>query len=213
MNKTKRTSVLRIITEIAAIVLFLLLFKGQKMQLWIVIFGISALLSIFFGRFYCSWICPSNTIFRGIRWVFKKLKINRVRTPKFLQNNTIRLIFLILFIFSMIAMKVLNLKLSLILYITILSIFFSLIFEEKFWHRHLCPFGTILSFTSRKAAYKLKINEEDCISCGKCQKVCPTSSIVTLENKKRRNTPHECLLCRRCIPVCPTEVCRFIRKS
>ncbi|MDD4082643.1 MAG: 4Fe-4S dicluster domain-containing protein [Sphaerochaetaceae bacterium] len=53
----------------------------------------------------------------------------------------------------------------------------------------------------------MEINENDCISCGKCQKVCPTNSIITLENKKRQNVKNECLLCGRCVDVCPKSVC------
>jgi polyferredoxin len=177
--------------------------------MWIVLFGAAAVLSIFFGRFYCSWICPMNTSFRLIGWIYKKLKIKRFKTPGFLKNNVFRIILLVLFIASMVIMKRMKVKVDMILYITVFAIFLTLIFEENMWHRRLCPFGTILSITSRKARYHLEINEEDCISCGKCQSVCPSDSIITLENKKRRNMNHECLLCGKCIDVCPKSVCEY----
>ncbi len=203
---------MRVISEITAAALFLILLKNQKLQLWIIIFGITALLSFFWGRFYCSWICPMNTAFQGINRIYGKLKISRLKTPKFLQNNILRIVMLILFVASMIVIKKMNLKLNILLYITLFAILITLLFEEEFWHRRLCPFGTILSFTSRKSRLTMNIDEQTCVACGKCQKVCPTSSIVTLENKKRRNTSHECLLCGKCIEACPTSVCRFVMK-
>jgi polyferredoxin len=213
MNKTRALTILRVVSEITAAVLFFILLKNQKLQLWIIIFGITALLSVFWGRFYCSWICPMNTAFRGINWIYGKLKISRLKTPKFLRNDVLRIALLVLFIASMIVIKMMNLKLNMLLYLTLFAILLTLFFEEEFWHRRLCPFGMILSLTSRKSRLSMDIDEQACISCGKCQKVCPTSSIVTLENKKRRNTSHECLLCGRCIDVCPTSICRFVMKE
>ena len=212
MNKTRAITILRVVSEITAAALFLILLKNQKLQLWIIIFGITALLSFFWGRFYCSWICPMNTAFRGINWIYGKLKISRLKTPKFLRNNILRTVMLILFVASMIIIKKMNLKLNILLYITLFAILLTLLFEEEFWHRRLCPFGTILKSTSRKSRLTMNIDEQTCIACGKCQKVCPTSSIVTLENKKRKNTSHECLLCGKCIEACPTSVCRFVMK-
>ena len=212
MNKTRAITILRVVSEIAAAALFLILLKNQKLQLWIIIFGITALLSFFWGRFYCSWICPMNTAFRGINWIYGKLKISRLKTPRFLRNNILRTVLLILFVASMIVIKKMNLKLNILLYITLFAILITLFFVEEFWHRRLCPFGTILSLTSRKSRLTMNIDEQTCTACGKCQKVCPTSSIVTLENKKRRNTSHECLLCGKCIEACPTSVCRFVMR-
>ncbi|MCK5736503.1 MAG: 4Fe-4S dicluster domain-containing protein, partial [Spirochaetaceae bacterium] len=106
-----------------------------------------------------------------------------------------------------------GIKFNVLLYLTGFSVLLTLIFQEVFWHRHLCPFGTILSFTSRKALYSLKINEEGCIECGKCQEVCPSESILTLENGKRKNLSNECLHCVKCINVCPVSVCNYEWKS
>ena len=85
MNKRLLASILRIIAEIVSLAIFVLLFFNNKLQLWIVIFGASALLSLFFGRFYCNYICPMNTLFRPINWLYSKLKIKKIRTPRFLK--------------------------------------------------------------------------------------------------------------------------------
>ncbi len=209
MKKQKTIAVLRLISELVAIALFVFLLLNHKLPFWIALFGISVVLSFALGRFYCSWICPMNTPFRAIDWLYRKLGITRLKAPKFLSNRFVRIGFLVLFVVSMILNIRLSLKLNILLYVAIFSVLLTLLFEEAFWHRHLCPFGTILSISSRKARYALRIEEDACIECGKCQKVCPSTSIVTLENGKRRNFGHECLLCANCIDACPVSVCQF----
>jgi len=202
-------AILQWITGFLSIGVFVFLLLNHKLQLWIVVFGISAILSTLLGRFYCSWICPMNTSFKIIDRVYRKLGIKRLKAPGFLSNRFVRIAFLVVFVVAMVLLKRLGIKLNVLLYLTLFSILVTLIFQETFWHRHLCPLGTILSFTSRKALYSMKINEDDCIECGKCQTVCPTGSIITLENSKRRNTANECLLCGNCTEVCPVSVCNL----
>lgn len=212
MVSKKSTEILRVVSGVLALILFVGLSITGKHQLWMLLFGASAILSVFFGRFYCSWICPMNTAFKGISGVYNKLKIPRLKTPGFLKNKVLRVVFIVLFAALFVLQKRTKTDLNIFLYITLFSLLVTLFFEEEFWHRRMCPFGTIFSLTSRPARYSLTINEEACIACGKCQKVCPTSSIITLENQKRRNIPHECLLCGRCAPVCPTQACLFEMK-
>ncbi len=207
-NKISRA---RIIVETAALILVVLLTKNDKLQLFFILFLAGIAVSLFAGRFFCGWICPMNTLFRVIDVVYKKLKIKRINPPKFLANKIVRLLFLLLFIASLVFIKVKGLHINMLLYVIMFSVLVTLFFKEEFWHRNLCPFGTILSFTSRRAGRSLRIDEELCISCGKCQKVCPSQSIGTLENNKRRNQPNECLLCFQCSDACPTDICNYDR--
>ncbi len=212
-SKNRFLEIVMILTELSALALVVFLFLKGKMQIWLLVFAGGAAVSVFAGRIFCGWLCPMNTLFKGIDFIYKKLKIKRLKAPEFLKNNIVRMVFLVLFIAGMLLTKKFNLKLNILLYIISLSIFISLFVEEMLWHRYLCPFGTILSFTSRKAVVFLNIDEKGCISCGKCQRVCPSSSIVTMENKKRKNLKHECLLCRNCIAVCPPSVCNITNKD
>ena len=34
-----------------------------------------------------------------------------------------------------------------------------------------------------------------------------SNSIITLENRKRRNIKNECLLCDNCVDICPKSIC------
>nr|WP_320048621.1 4Fe-4S binding protein [uncultured Desulfuromonas sp.] len=47
------------------------------------------------------------------------------------------------------------------------------------------------------------INEEECISCGACEPVCPVSCISVTEEDKRRIDGERCIDCGACADVCP----------
>lgn len=196
---------LRIVTQLAFLALFALLFAKGRIQLWLAVFGSGAILSLVFSRFYCGWICPMNTLFRPLGWLYGKLGIKRLKTPAFLKHPGSRYVFLVLFVGTMLVTKKLGKELPLLAYVTGAAVFVTLFFEEALWHNHVCPYGTILSLTSRKAVKSEKIDEAACVSCGKCRTVCPVDCIdIVADTKKMRIRTPDCLTCHACEAVCPT---------
>jgi len=80
---------------------------------------------------------------------------------------------------------------------------------RRFWCRALCPLGALLALMSRWSPIRRAVGD-DCISCLKCEDICPTEAI-TGEGKKTRS--RECTLCMNCPPVCPVETITFARKG
>jgi len=193
------------LTEILFFILFFLLLKNQILMKWIFVFIAGFLLSPIIGRFYCGWICPINTIFKLINFIYKKLGIKRFKTPKFLSSEIVRYILLFAFIALFVITKLFRVKLNVLLYVIGIATLITLFFNEEFWHKKLCPYGTLLNFGGRLSLLKLKIDENKCIGCGLCQNVCPTNTIITLDNNKRKIISKECLLCFKCQNVCPVE--------
>jgi polyferredoxin len=66
-----------------------------------------------------------------------------------------------------------------------------------------CPMGTAQRFLGGNR-YQLKLNEEKCIKCHKCEKVCPMQLKIS-ENE----TKPDCIKCGRCISACPKDALRF----
>jgi len=206
-KRLKIRDYLRWIVELTALGLVIFLTIQNKLQMWFLLFAAGILVSIFAGRYFCGWICPMNTMFRFIDVFYRKLKIKRAAPPVFLSGRLTRFLILALFIGAMVIIRKRQIPVNMLLYLMAFSVLVTLFFEESFWHKSLCPFGTILSFTSRKSLINMSIDEEVCISCGLCQKVCPPASIQTLDNKKRQNTVHECLMCYECVSHCPVKTC------
>jgi len=48
-----------------------------------------------------------------------------------------------------------------------------------------------------------RINQEDCISCGACEPVCPLDCISVQDDDKRLIDEEVCIDCGACADVCP----------
>jgi ferredoxin-type protein NapH len=202
---------LRLVSELFFLLIFIGLFWQKELQRWILIFGFGVLISLIFNRIYCGWVCPMATIFRPINWIYKRLEIKRLKSPKFFQHTWVRWLILIFFIVTMICLQIFKIKLNLLLYIILLSLIITLIFEEEFWHKGICPYGTILSLFSQSAKYGLNIDEKKCISCGLCKKNCPNKTIDIRENNRYLINNKECLNCFKCQDVCPVDAINYGR--
>jgi polyferredoxin len=144
---------LQIITQIIFLALFIVLIAMNKIQLWMGIFGISVILTLFFGRFYCGYMCPMNTVFRFTNFIKKKLKIKSFKVPKFLTKPIVRYISLALFVGIFAFVMITGKKLPVLPALFVLAIIITLFFPESFWHNHLCPYGTILHLTGKKSLF------------------------------------------------------------
>jgi polyferredoxin len=92
------TKKLQTALQIVFLVLFLVLLAKGKIQLWMVIILGRAIAGLFFGRFYCGWVCPMNTVMRFETWLKKKLNIKSLATPKWLTQSWVRIAILVAFL-------------------------------------------------------------------------------------------------------------------
>jgi polyferredoxin len=151
-----------------------------------------------------------NTLFRPLGWMYGKLGIKRFRTPGFLKRPAFRYAFLAVFALLMIVTRKLGLDIHLPALLLALSFLVTFFFEEALWHDHVCPYGTILNVTSRKAVKSEKIDEAACISCGKCRTVCPVRCIdIVADTRKMRIRTPDCLACHACEAVCPATAISY----
>jgi ferredoxin-type protein NapH len=207
--RTAAVQKLRTVSQTIFLALFLFFVLQGKSQLWLLVFAVSGLgLSLFFGRFYCGWICPMGTVLRGQSRLMKKLNIKR-REPSQRTLNRVwpRLVFLVLLAATMVVMQRSGRKLPVLLYLTLAAPVVSLFFHESLWHRQICPLGAMLAVTGRFSRRRMRIETEPCIGCGACERVCPSRAITREEDgKKRTILARECLECGLCQKACPVSV-------
>ena len=213
------------------------------------------ILTLLFGRVYCSSICPLGTLQDIISFINKKLhrrKYFNLSTP----HNLLRYSFLALAVLfflsgSMFAFTILDpysnfgrivtqlfkpvlvagnnflaailehfknysvypvqYKNPGIVLLLLPLFFFALVFWLSFRHGRLfcntvCPVGTLLGLVSRLSFFKIKIIEDNCISCNLCERVCKSGCI---DKKNKILDFSRCVSCYNCFTVCPSNGIKF----
>ncbi|MRS12260.1 MAG: 4Fe-4S binding protein [Actinobacteria bacterium] len=74
--------------------------------------------------------------------------------------------------------------------------------ERRFWCRHLCPLGALFGLVGRGAIRGRVVDAEACISCGKCEQVCPLDAV---RDGYRATDTSRCQMCMKCADVCPAD--------
>ena len=74
--------------------------------------------------------------------------------------------------------------------------------DNRAFCKYICPVTVFLKPMSYLALMRIKCDKEKCVSCGKCNKVCPMDVDVT-DNSRNRENGTECILCMECVKNCP----------
>jgi ferredoxin-type protein NapH len=189
------------IMQIAFLALFIILFVKGKVQLWMGLFLFAIIASFLLGRVYCGWICPINTVMKGVTWIKKKLHIKNIEVSVSLTKPWVRFLtlglFIAIFVFTMVSGK----KLPVLPALFTIGIILTFFFSEELWHRYFCPYGTIMSFPASKARYAMYIDPNLCNNCGICKRVCPAKAV---EKREHHNEilKGNCLICMECSVKC-----------
>jgi ferredoxin len=70
----------------------------------------------------------------------------------------------------------------------------------------ICPVGTTLGFFSRFSLFKIRINENNCTSCGACARSCKAQCISV---KGHQIDASRCINCFDCLEVCKDDAIAF----
>ena len=125
--------------------------------------------------FFCKYICPQGVLEGAI--------------PLSVVNKGIRSALGTLFTW----------KLVILITVIVLSVLFYRPFCK--W---ICPLGAFYALMNRVSLLGIRVDGQQCISCGKCAGVCKMDVEIT-------KTPDhgECIRCGKCINVCPVDAVSF----
>lgn len=198
---------LKAIIQIASLALFIVLLKAGRAHDWMKVVLVTIVLAIPFGRFYCGWICPTNTLMRVSDWIGKKLKVQVERVPRVLRSGWASYVLLALLVASFALNARRGIRLPFILILTVLAFIVTIRYRPEVWHRYLCPFGVLYGTAGRWALLRMQVNSS-CTGCGLCRRVCPGEAI-TIENKRAAISPRYCLECLDCAAVCRRDAIAY----
>ena len=120
--------------------------------------------------YFCKFICPAGTMEGGI--------------PLVLGNEMFRGILGWLYTWKM-AILIVTIVLSILIY--------------RPFCKYICPLGAIYSVFNPISVLRYRVDQEKCISCGACSRVCKMQV-----NPVEHPNHLECIRCGKCKSVCPT---------
>jgi len=76
--------------------------------------------------------------------------------------------------------------------------------DNRAFCKYICPVTVFLKPMSYFSLARIKCDKSKCISCGKCERVCPMNVKIT-DNSRKRENGTECILCMECKRACPKD--------
>ena len=125
--------------------------------------------------FFCKYLCPVGTLEGGVPLVLLQEQLKSAAG------------FLFRWKFALMALVLL-----------------SSVYIHRPFCKYLCPLGAFYALFQKVSVLRLKLDKEKCVSCGKCEKICPMGVTVT-----RDLNSAECIRCGACVRACPAGALRF----
>lgn len=166
---------------------------------------------LIFGRGWCGYAC----------WTAMVLDLLPYKTPKkprkkygFVRCITFTLA--LLFVGALFLLRVPNLNRIMFLsflignlvYYAVGIVLAFLCKDNRAFCKYVCPVTVFLKPASYFALLRIKVDQDKCVSCGACKRVCPMDVDMTDNSRKRKNGT-ECILCTRCLDACPKKALKL----
>ena len=195
------------------------LLTGNRGVMGLVLFLllVPILLSLFWGRIFCGWMCPI-----GAAQELISNKRFRVKMPIAVDQPLKKLKYLLLAGFSLVTLwtgvnyfghhepfkTLFNFDGSTLSFVLLALVLAWSIVTERPFCRYICPLGAILAITSRCSRCKVSLDRSTCVHCHLCAKsgCCPTGAL-RMESTGPAALPvidaAECIHCGKCGQKCP----------
>jgi len=187
-----------------------------------ILFVITLVVAILFRRSFCGLICPFGAIQEFFGKIGQRIFKRKFIVPSKIDKPLRYLKYTMLVVTVFYAWKTAGLWMApydpwsayahlpeglvsvwgesavglIILGITIIG---SLLYD-RFFCKYICPMGALYGIIGKISPFKVVRNGNACISCGKCNKVCPMN--IDVQHAKEIKSA-ECINCQTCVLNCP----------
>jgi ferredoxin-type protein NapH len=189
--------------------LFLFVIAQGKMIVWLLLYGGSLLVARIWGRVYCGYVCPMNTVMMPAEALAKKTGIQNKSMPAGLKTAWLPVLALILSLAVMMIGRRRGINIPVLPLWLVLAVAATLFYRPEGFHNGLCPFGPLQEVFGRGAHYAFRVDQQTCIRCGQCVPSCPAGAMTLPEQGAARIDPALCHQCGVCAGVCPVQAIRY----
>ncbi|EKE19892.1 MAG: 4Fe-4S ferredoxin iron-sulfur binding protein [uncultured bacterium] len=184
-----------------------------------ILMGMLLVLTILFGRVFCSHLCPLGAIQEWVRALGRKIGIKKdIELPRSIDKYARYLKYIILALIVYFSYQTGELIFrgydpfnalmhlgeefdeKVVGYLILGILIVVSVFSKNWWCRYFCPFGAGLGIVRKLSPFKIERNADSCISCGKCDEVCPAG--LDVANVAEVNSA-DCISCMGCVKSCP----------
>ncbi len=167
-------------------------------------------LTLLFGRIYCSTLCPLGLYQELLTILFKPFYKKRKPQPAkhyIYAYLGAAILFGTLFGGTVVWLRMLDpysvagnamsgacYGLGFVAVLTVL-----VFFKKRFFCTNICPVGAILGLLSRFSLLKIRLDEDKCKMCGLCARSCPCGAI---DFKNHTINNETCIKCFKCLAHC-----------
>lgn len=171
------------------------------------------------GNFFCGWICPFGSAQEFVGKLGSLVLKKKFKTPpflqKYLQYSRYLLAVLTLFLASQAILDLAFLnsyktfmhsaagKNITALALTVMGsfLFIGMFFDRPFCN-YFCPEGIRHGLLSLGRIFTIKRAHQTCISCRKCDQICPMQIKISTSTNLRHA---HCINCFKCLSACPVS--------
>jgi ferredoxin-type protein NapF len=177
-----------------------------------ILLTIVVLTTLIFGRIYCSVLCPFG-IFQDL------IGLIRGETGEYRPNFPFKYFIAAITFGAVIGGSTLIIRylepytyfgsaltLSVIGLIALIAVGVLALFKKRLFCTDICPVGAVLGLISKISLFKMHINSKECLSCGMCERNCPSGCINLSEDNIDNVT---CVKCFKCMSQCPKEAISY----
>lgn len=184
----------------------------------LLVFLAFALMTIIGVKLVCGWGCPVGTLQELLYRLPVFTKIKKKRVP-FWFSNSVRVAlfaFFLILVFGLISgiqdqslyryfnpFRLFEWNFRVTAPIFVILIFGISLFNYRPYCMFVCPFGLFSWLIQDLSIFRVRVNKNACLDCGKCGRACPTRAAEGMLNGKTFKP--DCFSCARCFNACPND--------
>lgn len=184
-----------------------------------ILMGIVFLMTLLFGRVFCSHLCPLGALQEWVRMLGRKIGIKKdLELPKKVDAIARYFKYVILIAIIYFSYQVGDLVFraydpfnalmhlgeefeeKVVGYSILGVLLLGSLFTKNWWCRYFCPLGATLGIIRKLSPFKLTRDKNTCIGCGACDRVCPAGLGIEKANEIKSA---DCISCLDCVKDCP----------